>query len=323
MKVAVIGACGWAGQRHLAAFRALGADVSHIVDCSPARVGTAQQCGAAAVEDYRDILDTTFDAVSIALPPSRQPDVCKEFLRRGVPVLCEKPVAMNVRQAEDIRDFVGGLPGAVFMPAFLLRFHPVFLRMRELIQSGELGRIDELRIDGRVKRTSITGWRLDQDMGGVSLVNAIHLFDLARWFLGEVDPPVFATTGNRHFDIPTEDWMDSILHSASGTRIQLRSAWWPFHEEDFCALDIEGWVLRLRLEGELGSLVLTQDGYLHVRPEKTVATSMDMGVDLFRCEIAHFLDAVKCKIAPRITVDDNLAAQRLVEQTKARASQGR
>jgi predicted dehydrogenase len=321
MKVAVIGACGWAGQRHLAAFRALGANVSHIVDHHPDRVDVATRNGAVAVQHYHDILDIAFDAVSIALPPSQQPDICKAFLGRGVSVLCEKPVAMNVRQAEDIREFVGGVSDAVFMPAFLLRFHPVFLRMRELIQSGELGRINELRIDGRVKRTSITGWRLDHDMGGVSLVNAIHMFDLARWFLGEIDPPVFATIGNWHFDIPTEDWMDSILYSARGTRIQLRSAWWPFHEEDFCALDIDGWVLRLRLEGELGTLVLTQDGYLHVRPSATTSVRMEMGIDLFQAETAHFLDAVKRKTTPHITVEDNLAAQRLVEQTKIRATQ--
>ena len=78
----------------------------------------------------------------------------------------------------------------------------------------------------------------------------------------------------------------------------------------------------MRLEGELGTLVLTQDGYLHVHPEETVSVRMETGADLFRAEIAYFLDAVKRKIEPHTTVEDNLAAQRLVEQTKMRAPRG-
>ena len=319
MKVAVIGACGWAGQRHLAAFRSLGAQVTHLVDPDPRCADIATAIGAKALSDHRDLRDVDLDAVSIALPPADQPDICKAFLQRGVSVLCEKPVAMNATQAEDMRDFAAGLSGAVFMPGFLLRFHPVFLRMRAIIQSGELGRIHEFRFDGRVKRTEITGWRCDPGMGGVALVNAIHAFDLARWMVGELGAPVFSTIGNRHFPIPTEDWMDAILYSSAGTRVQIRSAWWPFREDDICTLDLDGWVVRLRIEGERGTLVLTRDGYMHVHSGGTAAVAVDSTADLFQAEIAQFLDCVKNKTAAPITADDNLAAQRLVEQTKSRA----
>jgi len=319
MKVAVIGACGWAGQRHLAAFRALGASVTHVVDHNPRRSEVAAAIGAVALQDHGDLRDADLDAVSIALPPADQPDICKAFLQRGVSVLCEKPVAMNAAQAGEIRDFAAATPDAVFMPGFLLRFHPIFLRMRAIIQSGELGRIHEFRFDGRVKRTEITGWRCDRSMGGVSLVNAIHAFDLARWLVGELDAPVFSTIGNRHFRIPTEDWMDSILHSKSGARVQIRSAWWPFREDDVCTLDLDGWVVRLRIEGESGVLVLTRDGYLHMRSGGTTPVTVDATTDLFQAEVAQFLDCVKNGTAAPITADDNLAAQRLVEQTRDRA----
>ena len=319
MRVAVIGACGWAGQRHLAAFRALEASVTHLVDHSPQCAEAAREIGAEAVADYRDILDIKLDGVSIALPPSEQPEISKAFLQRGVSVLCEKPVAMNAAQAQDVCDFVRRMPDALFMPGFLLRFHPTYLRIRDIIRSGDLGRIHELRIDGRVKKGSVTGWRLDQGMGGVALVNAIHAFDLARWLVGELDQPAFSTIGNRHFDIPTEDWMDCILYSETGVRVQIRSGWWPFLEQDFCSLDMEGWILRVRLEGERGALVQTHDGYLHVDAAGTTPVKTAAMPDLFASEVAYFLDCVKNKTASQITADDNLAAQSLVEQCKARA----
>ena len=320
MRVAVIGACGWAGQRHLAAFRALEASVTHLVDHNPQCAEAAREIGAEAVADYRDILDIKLDGVSIALPPSEQPEISKAFLQRGVSVLCEKPVAMNAAQAQDVCDFVHRMPDALFMPGFLLRFHPTYLRIRDIIRSGDLGRVRNLRIDSRVTKSAVMGWRLDPAMGGVALVNAIHAFDLARWLVGELDAPVFSATGNRHFDIPTEDWMDCILYSEGGTRVQIEAAWWPFHEEDFCSLDIGGWVLRVRLEGERGALVQTQDGYLQVDAAGTTSVQMGAAPDLFQSEAAHFLDCVKNKTAPQIAAADNLAAQSLVEQCKARAA---
>ena len=319
MKIAVIGACGWAGQRHLAAFRSLGVQVTHLVDPDPRCAAIAAAIGARALGDHRDLRNADLDAVSVALPPADQPDVCKAFLQRGVSVLCEKPVAATAVQAAEIRDLAAERSGAVFMPGFLLRFHPVFLRMRAIVLSGELGPIHELKIDGRVKRTEITGWRCDPNMGGVALVNAIHAFDLARWLVGELGPPVFSTIGNRHFPIATEDWMDAILYSKSGARVQIRSAWWPFREDDIDTLDLDGWVVRLRIEAERGTLILTRDGYMHVHSGGTAAIAMHSTIDLFQAEIAQFLDCVKNKKVTPITADDNLAAQRLVEQTKSRA----
>jgi predicted dehydrogenase len=315
MKVAVIGARGWAGGRHLAAFRKLKADVRFIVETHPDAKAIAAQSGAVAVDDYRHILDEPLDAVSIALPPSEQPEMAVAFLKKGIPVLCEKPLAMNARDAAALTRAVRGIAGAILMPGFLLHFHPVLSRIRDIIRSGELGRVHELRIDGRVQKSEITGWRLDPRMGGASLVNAVHSFDLARWFLGEAQPPVFSEIGNRTFDIPTEDWMDSIF-TAGGSRVYIRSAWWPFREDDFMTLDIEGWVLRLRVDGERGSIVLTRDGYLHVRANGTETVAMASTIDLFEREMKYFLDCVQRKVQPDITVEDNEAAQLLVDQTK-------
>jgi predicted dehydrogenase len=316
MKVGVIGACGWAGQRHAEAFIKAGAKLAHIVDSSPSCTDIATRFGASGHRSYRDILDAGLDAVSIALPPSEQPDICREFLSRGVSVLCEKPVAAGIPAAQDIASYVEKNTSSVFMPAFLLRFHPSFRQIRDIIQSGELGRIEELQIDSRVKKDSVSGWRLDRTMGGVALVNGIHSYDLARWLLGEIDPPASSETGNRFFDIPTEDWAESVHSSQAGARVRIRSAWWPYREADDLSLDMEGWVMRLRLEAERGVIVLTREGFLHTSHDCVEAIKTNAAHDLFLAEIVHFLDCIRRNVAPSVSVFDNLAAQKLVANVR-------
>jgi myo-inositol 2-dehydrogenase / D-chiro-inositol 1-dehydrogenase len=175
---AIVGMCGWAGTRHLAAYRQLEVAVTHFLDPAPDAEALARRLGIARVASVEALAGAPVDVVSVALPPSLQPDACRALLAAGKPVLCEKPMAATTADAATLERVVG----ATLMPAFLLRFHPVYRRMKALIDSGEHGALRELAIDSRVLKADVAGWRGDASSCGAMQVNGIHSVDMAHCF---------------------------------------------------------------------------------------------------------------------------------------------
>src|SRR5581483_5779833 len=77
MRAGIIGMCGWAGTRHLAAYRQLGIPVTHFVDAAPEAETLGRRFGVERVTSIEALARTQVDIVSVALPPSMQPPVCR------------------------------------------------------------------------------------------------------------------------------------------------------------------------------------------------------------------------------------------------------
>jgi predicted dehydrogenase len=86
--------------------------------------------------------DPEVDAIYNPLPNHLHVDVTLAAARAGKHVLCEKPIGMNAADAARLRDIPQGI---VFMEAFMVRFHPQWTRAREIVRSGELGRVHAVR----------------------------------------------------------------------------------------------------------------------------------------------------------------------------------
>ena len=99
MRAAIVGMCGWAGTRHLAAYRELGIPVTHFVDAAPDAEALGRRLGVERVTSIEALAGTQVDVVSVALPPSMQPQVCRTLLSAGISVLCEKPMAATASEA--------------------------------------------------------------------------------------------------------------------------------------------------------------------------------------------------------------------------------
>src|SRR5690606_12480156 len=83
--------------------------------------------------------------------------------RAGKHVLCEKPIALNAKEAEQLRQIP---PGIVFYEAFMVRFHPQWIRAREIVRSGELGELHAIRGAFTYFLTDPTNVRNRLDIGG-------------------------------------------------------------------------------------------------------------------------------------------------------------
>ncbi|MBE6690242.1 MAG: Gfo/Idh/MocA family oxidoreductase [Ruminococcaceae bacterium] len=131
------------------------------------------------------------DAVLVAVPHYDHPGLTIKALERGLHVMCEKPAGVYTLQVREMMACADKHPELVFGMMFNQRTNPVFRKMREIIQSGELGEI---------RRTNwlITNWYRPQyyydsgawratwsgEGGGVLLNQCPHNLDLWQWICG-------------------------------------------------------------------------------------------------------------------------------------------
>ncbi len=151
-----------------------GAAVTGVAARDPSRARNfAVQHGIPRVfEDYDALITSSdIDIVYNGLPPSSHKPWAVAALRAGKAVLCEKPFAMNVDEAREMVD-AATETGNCLIEAFHYRFHPFFLRILDIVQSGELGTIERANAHFNVPiRFSSTELRYQPELGGGALMD--------------------------------------------------------------------------------------------------------------------------------------------------------
>lgn len=145
---------------------------------------------AVAATDQEIIEDPEIHAVFICTPNYRIVPLCKAAMLAGKHVFSEKPPAFNAAELETVLE-VEKETGMKLMYGFNHRHHGSIMRMKEIIDSGELGKVLWMR--GRygkeVDDEYFKGWRADPKLagGGIMLDQGIHMLDLFLHFAGEFD----------------------------------------------------------------------------------------------------------------------------------------
>jgi myo-inositol 2-dehydrogenase/D-chiro-inositol 1-dehydrogenase len=309
-RAGIVGICGWAGARHYAAYRELGIPVTHFVDVATDAGPVAERLGIKQLHSVEELAAAPVDVISVALPPALQPDVCRKLLAAGKAVLCEKPMAATGTDAQALESVA---EGTKLMPAFLLRFHPVYQRMKALIDHGDFGRLQEVAIDSRALKMDVGGWRRDLASGGAMLVNGIHAVDLAHWFCGPQLRVDSSRGERRFFDAPVDDCVRAWLSTDTGTQVSLRAQWWPFCENDVDSEWQDGWILRVRVELDDAVLIQSFNGLRILERGGHGRFELMKAPNLFVEEIRHFVDALENNVTPAIRASDNTRAQLTVD----------
>ena len=95
-----------------------------------------------AYGSYEELLaDTEVEAVYIPLPNHLHVEWSLKALKAGKHVLVEKPVALNAEEAEYLKKEAEKYPGLKIMEAFMYRFHPQWIKVKELVRSGAIGEL--------------------------------------------------------------------------------------------------------------------------------------------------------------------------------------
>lgn len=134
------------------------------------------------------INDPEIDAIYNPLPNSLHHEWTIKALGAGKHVLCEKPLASNAREAQEMVD-VADTTGRVLMEAFHYRYHPLARRVEEILSAGELGNIRALESDFFIPLfLRPHDIRFDYALGGGALMDTgCYCVNLLRW-LGKGEP---------------------------------------------------------------------------------------------------------------------------------------
>ena len=141
-------------------------------------------------QNYVDLLQDDLDILLVCMTNEIAPVVTNAGLSEGLHVFCEKPPGRNVEDIKNVIKFHESVPHLKLMYGFNHRYHDSVKEALQIIQSGELGKIINLRgVYGKSKLITFNqpDWRTKRAIagGGVLLDQGIHMVDLMRLFAGE------------------------------------------------------------------------------------------------------------------------------------------
>ncbi len=337
-QIAIIG-CGWAGTRHAQAFAGSGAALRWLVDANVARAQglAADYPGAQAAGDYRLALgDLAVQAVDICLPHSLHAEVALEAAAAGKHILCEKPLAATL---EDADRMIAAADAAhmTLMVAENEHFNPLYQRIREMLDEGIIGRpaLVQMTRECYLRQSFLRDrpWFLDARVaaGGMMMSGGVHSFDTLRMLLGEVESVQALRARQRFLEMEGDDTSIAIVRFRDGTVGTLVESYLMKSLATAAGDEIHS----LRIDGDLGSLSV-QDGrtirFFSEHPSLTLKVGARHAVpllqhelavpfaDTFALEVQHFIDCVRTGREPltagrlqRRNLEIVLAAYRAME----------
>lgn len=274
--VAVVG-FGWMGRVHTQAY----ARVPHhfpqltvrprLVTVAEEVPGRAEQAAeqfgfASTTRDWREVVeDPRVQAVSITAPNFLHREIGVAMAEAGKHIWIEKPVGLSTADASAVADAVSkaGVQGAV---GFNYRNAPAVEAARDLIASGELGRVTHIRVrlfsDYAAHPDGALTWRYELERGGHGVLGdlASHGADLARYLLGDItslaaDTAIFLperarptgataghalATGGELGPVENEDYVNCLLRFASGARGVLEASRVSVGEQNNYGFEVHG-----------------------------------------------------------------------------------
>jgi predicted dehydrogenase len=134
-------------------------------------------------DEYQSMLDADIDAVYIGTPHVTHFELAREALQRGRHVLCEKPIGLNATEVRELAA-IASSSGAFLMEAMWMKFNPLYVRLREVVDAGAIGEIRSVRssFGAPFPRDDSSRWK----PGGSALLDqGIYPVTLTHMFLGE------------------------------------------------------------------------------------------------------------------------------------------
>jgi predicted dehydrogenase len=200
------------------------AELTWVCDLDPEhlRPTASRYPNAKATESYDDLLsDDALDAVVIATPVPTHFELAKQALEAGKHVFVEKPPAMHAVEMDELVR-IAGERDLVLMPGHLLLYHPGVLKLKELIDAGDLG--DVLCVYGNrvnlgiVRKNENALWSL-----------GVHDLSVILYLVNE-DPEVATAQGSASITRGVEDVVFCFLRFPSGKIAHMHLSWLDPHK---------------------------------------------------------------------------------------------
>lgn len=264
IRIGIIGSGGIAGE-HARAYKNIGAvEIVAVADIIP---GRAEQfierwglIGAAGFDDHRRLLELDLDGVSICTPNIAHYQTAMDALQAGKHVMLEKPMSVTLEESVDMVR-AAQKTGKMLNIGFQPRYDPNMELVKELVQSGQLGKVYYVETGGGRRRGMPGGTFIRKDIAGAGALVDIGCYslDFALNTLGHPKPLAVSAYASNHF----------------GTNPLYHPEWNRFDVDDFgvAMIRFEGdmvlnfkisWAMHMDSLG--AALFLGTDGGLKVTP---------------------------------------------------------
>lgn len=301
-------------------------DIVAIADLSPRNLDLAQASFPAArvYERVDDLLEREdVDFCDVCTPPSTHRSVIDAAIARGRHVICEKPLAHTVEEAEAVAHSVRAAR-VVFQPCHQYHYSPQWTAVRELLP--RIGRVHLAEYD--VMRTEANPgnphwqptWRTDRKLagGGILVDHGAHIFYQFLSVFGAPSSIQAAVRTLKHVDYGVEDTAHVTL-DFSGTLVGMRLSWAAGHRE-----------VRFRFVGEHGEIAGDDRRITLITPDRSEDVEFTDGISRDSAHSGWYSPLFR-RFARRVregdvgteSLDEALAVTRLIARAYESSAQGR
>ena len=269
--------------------------------------------GAEFLPSVADLIASGVDGLVIATGTATHPELIRAGVDAGIPVFCEKPVAMNVADALPVLDYIGNNNGVVQI-GHQRRFDAGYLEAKRAYQAGELGWIHSLR----AVTCDMTPPPVEflATSGGLFRDCSVHDFDILRWLTGREIVEVYAKGSNNGDpaigDVGDVDTALAVITFDDGTVGTVSASRYNGAGHDV-RLEIQGSnrtvMVGLDSKSALASAeagITFPDG----EPHQTFAERFDQA---YRSEMAAFVELILGERENPCTPQDAVAASRVAD----------
>jgi UDP-2-acetamido-3-amino-2,3-dideoxy-glucuronate N-acetyltransferase len=296
IRVAVIGSGYW-GKNLVRNYAELGS-LAGVCDTNVQALDAlrSQFPGLSYTTSYQVLLeDMNIQGIVIAAPAAMHFNLTREALLSGKDVYVEKPLALDVDEACELKD-IAEKNARILMVGHLLQYHPAFIKLKELIKAGTLGRIHYIysnRLNfGKIRREEDILWSF-----------APHDISMILSLVNEPPEAVMATGGN-YLHKKIADVTTTHLEFPSGLRAHVFVSWLhPFKEQKLIVVGDHGMAVFNDTAPKGEKLLLYphnitwQDGM--PIPDKQEAQGIAVSdKEPLKAECEHFLDCIRTRQKP-------------------------
>jgi len=307
---AVIGAGYW-GKNLVRNLHQLGA-LRAVCDSDPSTLAAAARNhpGITVTASLDEVLaDAAVGSVAVASPAATHHDVVKRALSAGKDVFVEKPLALTVREGEELVA-LARRNGRILMVGHLLQYHPAVLKLKEMVAAGDLGRIQYIYSN----RLNIGKLRTEEN---ILWSFAPHDISVLLFLLGE-EPRAVSCTGGAYLNRDVFDTTLTALEFRDGVRGHIFVSWLhPFKEQKLVVIGSKAMAVFDDVSTEKLFLyphsIEWRDGKVPLAHKAAHAViAFDAGEPL-KLELSHFLECVATRRQPRTDGEEGLRVLRILE----------
>ena len=266
--------------------------------------------GVKTTRDYADLLsDSKVKAVAVAAPAVLHYDLARRALLAGKDVFVEKPLALRVPQAEELVELAKDRK-RILMVGHILEYHPAILKLKELVDAGELGDIHYVysnRLNlGKVRQEENILWSF-----------APHDISVILLLVGTM-PEWASTSGQHYLQHDVADVTMTCLAFPGKARAHIFVSWLhPFKEQKLVVVGSRKMAVfdDVIKEGKLKIFdkgIEWKDGRPVTR-QTAESTLFFPEMEPLREELQHFVDCIRSRKAPRTDGANGLRVLRVLD----------